>query len=77
VLLDSENNAKRETTMNAGYVKAAWNWFPPRRKRPKPRQSGFALDAGVRRHGLPLPHAEARERFECAARQALREWLML
>ena len=43
----------------------------------KRRQLGFALHVNPRRPGLPAPVAEARTRFECEARQALRDWLML
>ena len=63
--------------MNAANVKAAWNWLPPRRKRPRPRQLGFALYETERRTGLPAPVANAHARFEYEARVALREWLML
>lgn len=58
--------------------RAAWNWMPPvGRKRRKRRQLGFALYEAGRRPGLPAPVANARARFEYAARQAAREWLML
>ena len=63
--------------MNAANVRAAWNWFPLRRKRPKRGQLGFVLDEGGRGRGLPAPVAKARARFEHDARVALRDWLML
>jgi hypothetical protein len=63
--------------MNAANVKAAWNWFPLRRKRPKRGQLGFALDEGGREHGLPASVARDRARAEHEARVALRDWLML
>jgi hypothetical protein len=57
---------------------AAWNWFPPaRRKRLKRRQLGFTMYEAGRRPGLPAPTANAHGRFEHEARMALREWLML
>ena len=57
---------------------AAWNWLPPaRRKRLKRRQLGFAVYEQERRRGLPAPVVNAHARFEYAAREALREWLML
>ena len=57
---------------------AAWNWFPPaRRKRLKRKQLGFAVYEQERRRGLPAPVANAHARFEYAAREALREWLMV
>jgi hypothetical protein len=57
---------------------AAWKWFPPARsKRLKRRQQGFALYDAGRRPGLPAPIANAHARFECEARAALRDWLML
>ena len=57
---------------------AAWNWFPPaRRKRLKRKQLGFAVYETERRPGLPAPVANAHARFEYAAREALREWLMV
>jgi len=63
--------------MNAANVRAAWNWFPPRKKRPRRGQLGFALYETGRRRGLPAPVANAQARFEYEARQALRDWLML
>ena len=57
---------------------AAWNWFPPaKRKRLKRRQLGFALYEAERRPGIPAPIANAHARFEYEARAAMREWLML
>jgi hypothetical protein len=64
------------TTMDAIRKKAAWNWFPPRRK-VRPRQLGFALYEVGRRPGVPARVANAHARFEYEARQALRDWLML
>ncbi|HUP30842.1 MAG TPA: hypothetical protein VM122_11750 [Usitatibacter sp.] len=59
-------------------MKAAWNWFPPaRRKRLKRRQLGFALYDAGRRPGLPPRVANAHARFEYEARAAMRDWLML
>ena len=64
--------------MNATTRQAAWNWFPPaRRKRLKRRQLGFALYQAQRRPGLPARVANAHARFEYEARAAAREWLML
>jgi hypothetical protein len=64
--------------MNAQYVKAAWNWMPPaRRRRLKRRSLGFALHEADKLQGLPWRTANAHARFEYEARQALREWLML
>ena len=64
--------------MNATTRQAAWNWFPPaRRKRLKRRQFGFVLYETERRQGLPAPVANAQARFEYEARMAMREWLML
>jgi hypothetical protein len=40
------------------------------------KQRGFAL-YGTQRPGLPERIANAHARFECEARQAMREWLML
>jgi len=58
--------------------RAAWNWFPPRRKE-KRRHRGFVLllyEVG-RRPGVPANVANAHARFEHEARTALRDWLML
>lgn len=64
--------------MNAMNRLAAWNWMPPaRRKRLKRRQAGFVRYEATRGAGLPAEVANAHARFEYAARQALREWLML
>jgi len=64
--------------MNAAHVKAAWNWLPPpRRRRWKRKQLGFALYEAERRPGVPARVANAHARFEYEARLALREWLML
>ena len=64
--------------MNGISGKAAWNWFPPpRRKRLKGKQLGFALYEAERRPGLPARVANAHARFEYEARAAMREWLML
>ena len=64
--------------MNAANRLAAWNWFPPaRRKRFKRKQLGFALYEAGKRPGLPAQVANAHARFEYEARQAAREWLML
>ena len=64
--------------MSAANRLAAWNWFPPaRRKRLKRRQAGFALYQEGRLPGMPAPQANAHARFEYEARNALREWLML
>ena len=63
--------------MNA-FRLAAWNWFPPaRRKRLKRKQLGFALYEAWKRPGLPARVANAHARFEYEARQAARDWLML
>lgn len=63
--------------MNATYV-AAWAWFAPsRKKRLKRRQAGYLLEAGRGERGMPAGVANAHARFEYAARQALREWLMV
>jgi hypothetical protein len=43
----------------------------------KRRALGFVLYQAERRPGLPAPAADANARFECEARQAAREWLML
>jgi len=40
------------------------------------KQRGFAL-YGAQRPGLPERIANAHARFECEARQAMRDWLML
>ena len=64
--------------MNGIGSRAAWSWFPPpRRKRFKRRQLGFALYEAERRPGLPARVANAHARFEYEARAAMREWLML
>ena len=62
--------------MNATRMRAAWNWFPPRRKARR-KQLGFALYEAERRPGVPARVANAHARFEYEARQALREWLLL
>ena len=63
--------------MNAIKRLAAWNWFPPRPRRSRRSQTGFALHEAGRRPGIPWRVARAHARFETEARQALRDWLML
>ncbi len=46
-------------------------------RRLKGRQLGFALYEPFKRAGLPPQTANAHARFEYAARQAARDWLML
>jgi hypothetical protein len=46
-------------------------------KRSKRRQLGFVAHESGRTPGIPVRVANAHARFECEARQALREWLML
>jgi hypothetical protein len=64
--------------MNATTYGAAWAWFAPsRKKRLKRRQAGYVLEATRAERGMPAEVANAHARFEYAARQALREWLMV
>ena len=56
---------------------AAWNWMPPRMRKRRHGQQGFALYEQGRRQGLPAQVANAHARFEYEARQALRDWLMV
>lgn len=63
--------------MSSTYMKAAWNWLPPRNKWTKRRQLGFATYEAGRHPGVPAPVANARARFEYEARQAMRDWLMV
>jgi hypothetical protein len=64
--------------MNALTMKPAWRaLLPARRMRLKRRALGFVLYQAERRPGLPAPAANANARFECEARQAARDWLML
>ncbi|HXN15928.1 MAG TPA: hypothetical protein VN878_06100 [Usitatibacter sp.] len=50
---------------------------PAKRMRLRRRQLGFALYEAQRRPGMPARVANAHARFEHAAREAMREWLML
>jgi hypothetical protein len=64
-------------TMNAMH-QAAWAWFmPSRKKRMKRRQRGFVLEGARGGPGMEARVANAHARFEYAARQALRDWLMV
>ena len=65
--------------MNAMILKAGWRSWAPAAKRLqlRGRQRGFALYGAERRPGIPMRVANAHARFECEARQAMREWLML
>jgi hypothetical protein len=65
--------------MNAMNLKALWRpWAPPaKRVQLRRRQRGFALYDAQRRPGIPARVANAHARFECEARQAMRDWLML
>jgi hypothetical protein len=64
-------------TMNAT-LKRAWQpLMPAGRVKLRGRQRGFALYGAGRRPGVPARIANAHARFEQAAREAMREWLML
>jgi hypothetical protein len=65
--------------MNAMSLKALWRpWAPPaKRVQLRRKQRGFALYDAQRRPGIPVRVANAHARFEYAARQAMRDWLML
>ena len=55
---------------------AAWSWFARRRRKARSSSLGFVLHgAGTEVEAARI--GEARLRFECEARAALREWLML
>jgi len=63
--------------MNA-MLKRAWKPITPAgRVKLRGRQRGFALYGAGRRPGVPVQIANAHARFEHAAREAMREWLML
>jgi hypothetical protein len=65
-------------TMNENNMKPAARPLPPaRRMKPWYRQRGFALYEPGRRPGVPARVANAHARFEHAAREAMRDWLML
>jgi hypothetical protein len=51
--------------------------MPARRMKLRGRQRGFALYGAGRRPGVPERIANAHARFEHAAREAMREWLMV
>jgi hypothetical protein len=64
-------------TMNT-LNRPAWQpLMPARRMKLRSRQRGFALYGAGRRPGVPERIANAHARFEHAAREAMREWLML
>lgn len=64
------------TTKNEWSAWSAWTLLAHAR-RLKGRQLGFALYEPGRRPGIPPRTANAHARFEYAARQALRDWLMI
>ncbi len=63
--------------MDTARILAAWKRLPEAGRRNQRKQLGFALLEAGRRRGVPGRVADARARFECEARQALRDWLML
>ncbi len=66
--------------MNATtFFRPAWpaRWAAARQLRLQGRQGALALYERERRPGLPAHVANAHARFEHAAREAMREWLML
>ncbi len=59
-------------------MKPAWKpLMPASRMKLRGRQRGFALYGAGRGPGMPARIANAHARFEHAAREAMREWLML
>jgi hypothetical protein len=64
-------------TMNAMNRPAGKPLMPAGRMKLRYRQRGFALYGAGRRPGVPERIANAHARFEQAAREAMREWLML
>jgi len=63
--------------MNTIYRAACKPIMPACRMKLRNRQRGFALYGAGRRPGVPARIANAHARFEHAAREAMREWLML
>ena len=63
--------------MNAMNWLAGKPFLPARRMKLRNRQRGFALYGAGRRPGVPARVANAHARFEQAAREAMREWLMV
>jgi hypothetical protein len=64
-------------TMNAIHRLAGKPILPARRLQLRFRQRGFAPYGAGRRPGVPARIANAHARFEQAAREAMREWLMV
>jgi hypothetical protein len=66
-------------TMNTMDINAPWRFWAPTAKRLQLRrkQRGYALYDAQRRPGIPVRIANAHARFECRAREAMRDWLML
>jgi hypothetical protein len=56
---------------------AAWSWFARRGRKARRSSLGYVLHEAGARARAPARESEARQRFECEARAALREWLML
>jgi hypothetical protein len=56
---------------------AAWSWFARRGRKPRRASLGYVLHEAGSRAKAPERAGEARLRFECEARAALRDWLML
>ena len=64
--------------MNAMTLRPAWRPLAgARRLKLKMKKRGFALYEVQRRPGLPGRVANAQERFELEAREAMRDWLLL
>jgi len=63
--------------MNAIHRLAGKPLLPARRLKLRIQQRGFALYGAGRRPGVPARIANAHARFEHAAREAMREWLMM
>jgi len=56
---------------------AAWSWLARRGWKARRNSLGYVLHGARAEAQAPARASEARMRFECEARAALRDWLML